>query len=88
MIDTSRMTNIKNLNKLLTQITKYPLEDIAAVCELSSDGDVNTALKQGAVLLAIGTVEDDKSAPFRFIIGLPKKVHTKASVPLKNLFGI
>ena len=70
------------------QITKYPLEDIAAVSELSSDGDVNTALEQGAVLLAIGTVDGNKSTPFRYVIGLPFKVLNKASVSLKNLFAI
>jgi len=79
---------LKNLNKSLIQGTRYPLENLIAVCELTSTGEVNSALERGAVLLGVGQVEGDDTTPFRFALGLPKEVHATCHVSLKNLFGL
>jgi hypothetical protein len=79
---------LKNLNKSLIQGTRYPLENLSAVCELTSTGEVNSAMEQGAVLLGVGQVEGDESTPFRFALGLPKEVHANCHVSLKALFGL
>ena len=79
---------LKKLNKSLIHGTRYPLENLSGVCELTSAGEVNSAMEQGAGLLGVGQVEGDEFTPFRFALGLPKEVHAKCHFTLKKLFGL